>query len=164
MVAVAVAPRETPNLKRLISLRAAEVARRHIGLGEVGGNNRGPYIRRLLDGKESAWCAGAVWTWHSEAAAELGGWRLPIPRTHGAKKLYRRIGRAGLFLERPVVGAVACWDRGLLFWQGHVEIVVAVEGDVFYTVAPNVGAFPAVVHIRIHRLGEPKLIGFAVLT
>lgn len=49
-----------------------------LGMGEEGGNNRGPYVRSLLGeldppiDQAAPWCAAAVQSWSDNAADQLG--------------------------------------------------------------------------------------------
>ena len=150
---------------------AAIIARDEIGAGEVGSNNGGPHVRRYRgDTVKGAWCAAFV-GWCFQRAAERKGLRLPFKWSNGAKRIYKNIGKAGKFIDKPQVGAVACWDRGRRgSWQGHVGIVTSLARDeagddpnVFYTVEGNKGRFPSLVAEFKHVLDEGRLIGFATL-
>ena len=160
-----VAALEPPNRLRELAAAAVLEAVSDIGQGEVGGNNRGAYVWSLTGRRTSgAWCAAAVYAWHLRAAARLG-YRLPVKRTHSARKLAARIAEVGEWLsplEQPSVGDVALWSRGVA-WQGHVGIVCQASGDGFLCVEGNRGKYPARVARYSHLLGEPKLLGFARL-
>jgi hypothetical protein len=147
-----------------LAAAAAHRAELDIGQGEIGGNNRGPYVWSLTGRRTSgAWCAAAVHSWY-EQAAECLGLELPWARTHSARKLAARMSRYGCMLPpsvQPEVGDVALWSRGKP-WQGHVGVVVYVPlGGWFVTVEGNVGKYPAETQPFVHRLGEPRLLGFA---
>ncbi len=161
-----VAPKELPRLDRRpseLGLMALEVALGELGQGETRGNNRGPRItvyRRGLD-VDAPWCAAFV-SWCFEEAAERLLIEMPFERSHGAKRLFRIIARAGYRVETPARGDVVLWDRGAAgSWQGHVGIVSAVEGNVFRSVEGNRGTFPSRVREYLHELGEGRLVGFA---
>jgi hypothetical protein len=148
----------------MLSKSAASQALSDIGKGEIGGNNRGPYVWSLTGRRTSgAWCAAAVHTWFERAAAQLGR-KLPWRRSHGARRLAKRIAAAGQWIskdQQPHVGDVAVWSRGRLPWQGHVGIVVESSADGFFSVEGNVGRYPALVRRFPHTLAEPRLLGFA---
>lgn len=150
-------------------------AQRCIGMGEVEANNESEWLDHIRSGgPKGAWCAAFVS--HCALAAwahtyDSLGWDVllrpyremcPVKRCHGARKLYRSIGKAGRFLDGPKVGAVACWERGRDGWSGHVGIVSEVEGKRFWAIEGNIGAFPAVVTER-DVTARPRLIGFAEL-
>ena len=148
-----------------LSSVALKIARMEVGCGESDGNNRGPDVERYRgDTIAGAWCASFA-SWCFEQAAEQMNAPLPFKRSNGAKKLYRNVGRAGAFVDRPRVGDVACWQRGngskADAWKGHVGIVSKVEGDRFWTIEGNRGKFPSRVREFEHRIGERRLIGFA---
>jgi hypothetical protein len=155
-----------PNSPSRLGLAALEQARADIGKGEIGGNNRGPYVWGLTGRKTSgAWCAAAVYTWIWRASKELGI-DCPIPRSNGAKKLCQLIEEhGGRRVTAPLPGDVSLWDRG--GWKGHVGIVeIAIrlmnkEPDSRYqTIEGNVGRFPAKTARYKHTIGEPKHLGF----
>lgn len=137
-----------------------------VGEGEDGANNRGPFIDQIFrrEGASANWCAAFV-SYCFEEAFNLLGRPMPFERSGGAKKLYRRIGNAGEFLNRPEPGAVVCFDRGKPgSWQGHIGIVCEVVGNSFVSIEGNVGSYQktrgAVSKIE-HDLTESKIEGFA---
>lgn len=92
---------------------------------------------------------------------------MPFERSGVAKKLYKRIGNAGEFIDYPDPGCVVCWDRGTPgSWQGHIGIVDSVDEDHFVSVEGNVGSYSrtrgAVRKIK-HSFDDPRLEGFAIL-
>lgn len=133
-----------------------------LGKGELGGNNQGDDVDRYRFGREhGAWCAWYLcWCLH-EACGRLG-MDVPIKLTGGARRLWKRVGRAGTFTDYPVVGSVWCEKRGPV-WRGHVGLVVAVDraGGTFTTVEGNKGRYPSKVRLYTHEMGEPKLLGFS---
>jgi hypothetical protein len=148
-----------------LAWEALTVANRELGNGEETGNNRGPDVRRYRgDAVAAAWCAAFVSWCYEQAARDLSNMKLPFARSHGAKKLYKNIGKAGSFVSRPLPGDVVCWDRGKAgSWQGHIGFVVKVQGSTFWTIEGNVGAFPSKVAVYRHELDEARLVGFARL-
>lgn len=151
-----------------IAREAVRVALGEIGKGEEGGNNRGPNVERYRRGSrvkakrydgDGAWCAAFVSYCFAQGALPDD---LPFKPSWGAKRLYKNIGRAGEFAKMPQVGDVACWDRGARgSWQGHIGIVVSVDGVEFVTVEGNRGRFPSRVRKYDHDVGEGRLVGFA---
>ena len=150
-------------MTRTLPTEAVRLALADIGRGETLANNRGAYVWSLTGRRTSgAWCAAAVHSWYEQAARSLCV-LLPWQRTHGARQLAKRIRQVGSWLDaysQPQPGDVALWRRGRR-WQGHVGIVVEVCGCDFWTVEGNVGRYPAKVRRFHHRLGEPRLLGFA---
>ena len=154
-----------------LGLQALKVACGEIGNGEVGGNNSGEHVARykgIADDGDSdddgAWCASFVSYCFRTAASNLDI-NLPFKISHGAKALYKRIGKEGSFVElaEAMPGDVVCWDRGRPgSWQGHIGFVEKIESGILHTVEGNVGRFPSVVHRFKHDLDrETRLIGFA---
>lgn len=145
------------------------VAIEEIGNGETDGNNSGPHVARykgiIDDGDpddDGAWCASFI-SYCSAVAADRLGVDLPFKKTGGAKRLYKNVGKAGIYSKSPKKGDIVCWDRGDPgSWQGHVGIVEKVENGILYTVEGNVGRFPSTVQRFSHDLSrEPRLLGFA---
>lgn len=125
------------------------VAEMQAGHGEIGGNNRGPHVRRYLndlapEGRD--WCAGFV----SWCFRETG---LPMPFTYtvGARDIRNQMRKAGFGVtpsaeDPPRPGDIIVWWRGSpSSWQGHVGIVHSCHGGVLRTVegnrSPKVGSF-----------------------
>jgi len=139
-----------------LGLRTLLVALEEQGYGETTGNNVTKYSET-----PGPWCAAFLCCCIKQAAAER---RQPVPfeLSHGARKLYRNIGRAGEYVEEPVAGDVVAWKRGRS-WHGHVGIIEHVDNSgLVHTVEGNVGKYPAVVRRLIHDpKHEPHLIGFA---
>lgn len=171
---------EPPKLLTL-GERTLAVAITQLGKGELGGNNGGADVARykgrpVTPGNMGAWCASFV-SWCMEEAdsgRDEGGyllgwdqlhpmWRKWHRKRHGAKALYRMIGKAGLFVTDPEPGDVVCWDRGKKgSWQGHIELIETAENGVIGTIAGNVGRFPSLVKRMEHDIDrQPRLIGFA---
>jgi hypothetical protein len=155
--------------------RALDIARGDLGKGEQGTNNRGPYIEQIrsVDGTgrgpsgAGAWCACFASSCLVRAASVLG-LTLPIKTSRSAQALYKRVGKAGRFVEVPEPGDLICWRRTEQAgdWRGHVGIVERVTGDTVETIEGNRGPYPAVVaryryNLRAER--ARKLLGFARL-
>ena len=149
-------------------LAALEVARGELGKGEEGRDNDGRQVRRYarLDRSPGNWCAAFVSYCLEEGATHRLCRPLPIERSHGARQLWKRCGRAGAFVRYPELGDIVCWWRvSLTDWRGHVGIVSRVEdgGHAFWSIEGNRGRFPSRVREFGHELGEPRLLGFARL-
>ena len=142
------------TIQRLVLAVAAE----QIGMGEEGGNNRGPVVagyRNGLGKDGDPWCAAFVSWCYSEASGKLMR-PMPFRYTLSARKLCRQL----VPTEQPVPGDVVLWSRGAP-WQGHVGLYAErLDCSGFRTIEGNVGKYPSVVREYTHELGEPRLIGF----
>lgn len=153
-----------------IGYMALDSARREIGNGEFGGNNRGPDVDRYRGdlGGKGPWCAAFAFWAILDACRRLGR-ACPIKRTHGARRLYGEVVKAGhaVDLQSLEPGDIVLWSRGTKGWQGHVGIVSGVmrnrAGRVtgWRYIAGNEGPYPA-------KVGEfpgksKRLVGFARL-
>lgn len=111
-----------------LATRALAFAIQAIGLGEEGGNNRGPFVERCIAPAKPPqnWCAGLV-GWCYERAAEELGMAIPFARSLGAKRLGRNIAAVGRRFTDPAEarpGDVMVFHRGATgSWQGHIAIV-----------------------------------------
>jgi hypothetical protein len=138
-----------------LQLRALEVARNMIGLGENGGNNRGEALdswRRETMLPGGSWCA--LWICYAYLRASQYGRSIqPVPFdfSSSAKKLTRNVGNAGQFIDTPEPGALICWHRGTLGWTGHVELVETYKPGELVTIAGNVGSYPSKIHRRTYN-------------
>ncbi len=125
------------------------------------GSNGGAFVWKYTGYKSrGAWCAAFLYWCFLKSAGPDG---LPFKRTHGAKALYKRIGRHGAFVTEPLAGDVVCWHRGAKgSGKGHIGIVSRVQGDTFWAVEGNKGRAGIVSEFR-HEIGEGNFIGFARL-
>jgi hypothetical protein len=145
----------------LAALKVA-IAEMDAGHGEIGGDNRGPHVRRYLndlapEGKD--WCAGFV----SFCFRETG---LPMPFKYsvGARDIRNQMRSAGhevtpTPIDPPRPGDIIVWWRtSPTGWQGHVGIVHSCSGGLLRTIegnrTPKVGSF-------VYTLGSiQRLLGF----
>jgi hypothetical protein len=156
-----VAATEPPHARGWVRKRMLADARRDIGNGEIGGNNQGSWIVHTIrahDGTRQptdtggAWCASWVsaklWGAYLAAKAELDlpEFSLGLKTSRGAVRLWKRVGKAGLFV--PVDEA----RPGDIFGMrrkggGHTGIVVAPLGQdgMLPTIEANLGRYPSVV-------------------
>lgn len=127
-----------------------EVARSQIGKGEIGGNNRGPNVKKYTKGQEVAWCSGFV-SWVVNRAGKNDNYFLSARswlKAKGSKKV-----------TRPKAGDLIVFARGN--HAGHVGIVEYVSEGNIHTIEGNVGPYPAKVKRMTYQLGHIKnLIGF----
>lgn len=161
-------------------------AKRIIGWGEVGGNNRGPQITKLRRGKKlrpwqtGEWCAVAMSWCIEEGYAITQGYscwewlpqshknRCPVKRTRGAVRLGNRIAKAGCLVKSRDVksGDFAVYSRK---GGGHIAIVAEVHEDGYSTIDGNKGRYNyrtghgSKVRLYKHEWGEPNLKFFARL-
>lgn len=134
-----------PNGKPFSRLVVA-YARQHLKQHprEIGGDNRGPWVRLYMDGNEGDawfWCAGFA-TYCVRQAAESLGVEVPIGRTYSCDVIATEAKREARFI--PEASAVGKVKPGSLFlvrrtpsdWI-HVGIVVKAAHETFLTVEGN---------------------------
>ena len=138
------------------------------GAGEVGGDNKGPWVKKYLqptglsDGY--SWCAGFT-SWCFLQAA--GGKKDEMPFTYsaGARKIYNQLKAKGKIAKGndsyyiPLPGDVVVWWReSLASGLGHIGIVHHYKNGFVYTIegnkAANVAGFSYV------KTQIDKLLGF----
>lgn len=113
---------------------------------EVGGQNRGPWVREYMagiDGEKRKWCAGFASYCLAQAAASTGREK-PLQREFSVPLLVAKAKRAGLFVEKPKESERAVIKpgsffvtRGGRFGWNHVGIVTRIDADVFLTIEGN---------------------------
>ncbi|WP_431862539.1 peptidoglycan-binding protein [Azospirillum sp.] len=132
-----------------------QVAERHLKAGarELGGENRGPWVRLYMDGSdgtELSWCAGFASFVVEQAAIALGR-PMPFRRRVGVAELRkdakadRRLITADRLASpadrldrvRPGMLYVENKDTGSNF--SHTAIVVCIAGETFDTIEGNTG-------------------------
>jgi len=114
---------------------------------EVGGNNRGPWVRMYMDGNEGeemAWCAGFV-TFIIAQTAETLGMEMPVLRTFSCDDLAQSAKMGNRFIssvyashrKEKIIG-------GLFLSKGKIErdwvhtgIVIEVGDDYFVSIEGN---------------------------
>ena len=122
------------------------LARSQLGHGEVGGDNRGPEVRKYLNGRENlAWCAGFV----SWCAREAGYSRYTL-RARDFLALGQRV-------TWPRSGDIVVFSRK---GGAHAGIVESADRGGFVSIEGNTGAYPSVVKRIKHRLDEKNILGF----
>jgi hypothetical protein len=114
---------------------------------EVGGNNRGPWVRLYMGGHDGIawrWCAGFACFCLGQAAQTLGV-PLPIAASYSCPQLGERGRTAGLFIDGDdTVARAQSLTPGSLFlvrgtteaWD-HTGLVRTIGGDTFTTVEGN---------------------------
>jgi len=147
-MARAMAPiQAVPGLTSLGSLVTA-YAQQHLEQGprEVGGQNRGPWVRLYMEGNEGdawAWCAGFAMYIMKQACRSLS-LPLPIQPSFSCDELARRADKAGLLVSEIAAQKLGMLKRGSLFlvrrsatdWV-HTGIVTEVGEGSFETIEGN---------------------------
>src|SRR3990167_5909509 len=109
-----------------------QIAQSQIGLGEEGGNNRGQYVKKYLNGQEGLpWCAGFV-----SYCLKQAGYTFPY---YLMAKSYLKI---GMQIDTPQSGDLAIFTRK---GGGHIGIVERVEKGRIVIIEGNVDEYPAYV-------------------
>jgi len=124
------------------------IAKQHLAQGprEVGGANRGPWVRLYMDGHQGAawpWCAGFATFVLAQACAALGR-PMPVGRTFSCDVLAERARSADRLIEGRPDDPARALPPGTLFlvrrapgdWE-HVGIVAAARPDAFHTLEGN---------------------------
>jgi len=138
------------------------------GAGEVGGNNKGPWVRKYMEPAGLSdgypWCAAFV-SWCFLQA--VGGDRRDMPFNYsaGARDIFNQLKNKGWSFtgeseKQPKPGDIVCWWRtSLASGNGHIGIVHHCKDGFLYTIegnkAANVAGFCYV------KTRMDKLLGFA---
>ncbi len=136
---------------RVARAEVVSVAQSQIGLGEIGGNNRGAYVRQYLNGRENLpWCAGFV-----SYCLKKSGYHLLY--TLRAKDFLKY----GKLVNNPQVGDLIIFSRQ---GGGHIGIIEKVQGKTITTIEGNVGKYPAKVKKVVYKRNHIKnFLGFVRL-
>ena len=132
------------SLGELVVAYAAQHLKQHPR--EIGGQNRGPWVRLYMRGNEGtewAWCAGFVCFCLKQACDSLGQ-KMPLVASFSCDSLAASAKQVGRFLKQPAAAARARIGPGSIFlnrrtatdWT-HTGIVVRAEADVFQTIEGN---------------------------
>ena len=153
-----------PNGKSLNQLIVA-YARQHIAQRprEVGGQNRGPWVRLYMDGHDGPpwlWCAGFATYPIKQAATELHK-SMPVLRSFGVANIANDAKAKHHFLALPNATERRRIKPGSLFLERggptgylHTGIVASVNGDTMNTVEGNTNddgtnnGFEAIARVR----------------
>lgn len=122
---------------------AVKVARQHLAEHprEVGGQNRGPWVRLYMDGNEGtewAWCAGFA-TYVLAAAATAQNMPNPIKRTYSCDVLgmdARAKGKLASGASSAQPGDLFLIPRSKNDWE-HVGLIERSGSPVFFTIEGN---------------------------
>lgn len=141
---------------------AAAVGELKAGAGEVGGNNRGPFVKKYLNGivsEGNPWCAGFLSFCFAQHPAGM-----PFPYTVGARNILQHFKKKD-WAQAPNSGysptpgdVVVWWRESMPSGKGHVGLVHQLRDGFLYTIegnkSPNVQGFSYV----FSRMD--KLLGF----
>jgi len=132
------------------------------GAQEIGGNNRGPWVNKYLNGlaeEGSSWCAGFV-----SYCFFNSGMAMPFNYTVSARDLLNQLNsRKWIYqlsdFSSPESGDIVFWWRNhSQSWQGHVGIVHHYHNGILNTIEGN---RTSRVEGFSYRIGEMKgVLGF----
>lgn len=133
------------------------------GAKEIGGNNRGTFVKKYLQGTglkvPQPWCAAfASWCLH-EAGRKLKI-KPKLPYTAGSRVLLNAAKRLNLVVPEPERGVLVFWTRGNPEGPfGHVGIVCNRKADKIVTIEANTGGRVCTLQYELGKM--PRLLGFA---
>lgn len=155
-------PRKLGGSRRGRAALAAAIRELKAGAGEVSGDNRGPFVRKYLNGlapEGNSWCASFVSYCYSRHSKGI-----PFDYTLGARDMLRQFRNRGWAHMPgdgydPTPGDIVVWWRVRADgWQGHVGLVHQLKDGMLYTIegnrSPRVQGF-SYVYSRME-----KLLGF----
>ena len=143
---------------------ALRIARKEMRAGarEVGGNNRGPWVRKYLAGagleEGLPWCASFVSWCYREAADKL---EIPPPFAYqpSVRRLYTACVKKGWRVEIPQPGDLVFWTRGLVNrGLGHMGFVEYAHDNLIQTIEGNHTS--KVERFKYEWPGMPRFLGF----
>jgi hypothetical protein len=120
---------------------AAAIGELKAGAREQGGNNRGPWVRKYLNGlaeEGNSWCA-AFTSW----CFGQGLTPMPFKYSVGARNILAQFKKKGWAREPgsgylPEPGDIVVWWRVKADgWQGHVGLVFDCRDGILYTIEGN---------------------------
>ena len=160
------APPEIPPGGSEIGRAALRIALAEMAAGskEIGGDNRGPFVEKYLNGivaPPASWCAGFVSWCFSQTPQGI-----PYRYSVGARDIRDQFKRRGWAFDArdqtPAPGDIVVWWRGQRDgWMGHIGLVLRVDNGILHTVEGNKGGVPAPVNTFDYVLGRmDKLLGF----
>jgi hypothetical protein len=120
------------------------------GAGEVGGNNRGPWVKKYLDptglAEGNSWCAAFI-SWCFLQAAGGDKKAMPFKYNAGARNVYNQFKQKGWHYDgadaskQPQPGDIVAWWRvSLPSGFGHIAIVHHFRDGFIYTLEGNKAA------------------------
>lgn len=132
------------------------------GAGEIGGNNRGPWVKKYHNGlaaQGDAWCAAFVSWCYSQTPAGI-----PFNYSVGARDILRQFKAAGWAhppqeIYSPLPGDIVVWWRVRADgWQGHIGLVHQLKDGMLYTIEGNKSTMVQGFSYVFSRM--EKLLGF----
>lgn len=133
--------------QRSLGQMVVAYARQHLKSGprEIGGKNRGPWVRLYMkgnDGDNWAWCAGFACYVLEQACRSLGN-AMPITPSFSCDSMAGSAEQNGRFVKESAEagaglkpGAIFLRRRTPLDWT-HTGIVTAFDDEVFHTIEGN---------------------------
>lgn len=125
---------------------AAAIGELKANAREIGGDNRGPFVRKYLTpaglDEGNSWCAGFV-SWCFMQASSGGKATMPFACVASARSLLAEFRQQGWSSAPgsgyvPVPGDVVVWWRvSLAGWLGHTGLVHSVQDGMLYTIEGN---------------------------
>jgi hypothetical protein len=122
------------------------IAELKAGAGEVGGNNKGPWVKKYLSQaglpEGNSWCASFV-SWCTFHACGEKKDAMPFAYCPGARNLLVEFKAKGWAYApnknyQPVPGDIVVWWREKLSgWLGHVGYVYQLKDGMLYTIEGN---------------------------
>lgn len=120
------------------------------GAGEIGGNNRGPFVKKYLDptglSEGNSWCAAFV-SWCFLQASGGNKKSMPFKYNAGARNVYNQFKQKGWNFDgsdpdkQPQPGDIVAWWRvSLPSGFGHIGIVHHFKDGFIYTLEGNKAA------------------------
>jgi len=148
------------------ALRAA-IGELTAGAGEVGGDNRGPWVKKYLDpahvAEGNSWCAAFI-SWCFLQASDGNAADMPFLYCPGARALLQEFkdkswAHAPQERYAPLPGDIVVWWRvQAQGWQGHVGLVHQLRDGMLYTIEGNHS--PKVQGFSYVLTRMDKLLGF----
>lgn len=132
------------------------------GAREIGGNNRGPHVRKYLGGagleEGNPWCASFV-SWCYRQAAKTKSATMPFAYCPGARRLFNSLKSKGWKVDEPLPGDLVFWTRGPInSGLGHVGFVEYAHDGLIQTIEGNHTA--AVDRFKYEVGHMPRFLGF----
>lgn len=139
------------------------------GAGEVGGNNKGPFVKKYLAptglSEGNAWCAAFLsWCFLQAASGNLNN--MPFKYAAGARNVFTQLRNKGLDIKStninytPEPGDIVTWWRvSMSSGFGHIAIVHHSEDGFIYTIEGNKAA--NVAGFNYVKTSMDKVLGFA---
>jgi hypothetical protein len=141
------------------------------GAGELGGNNKGKWVKKYLQpaglGEGNAWCA-AFLSWCFLQAAGGDKTKMPFRYSAGARDVFNQVKNKGMDIKstdttyKPQPGDIVAWWRvSMASGLGHIGIVHHFQDGFLYTIegnkAANVAGFDYV------KTSMDKILGYGRL-